>query len=217
MTKIPQNIEEQYITPLGTIKCGFNLYNPQHFESEHFKYENGFSTKLKNDSIILEKIFFKLKQPLENGGKMEDGFGWIFRIEKISDIIETKNIETYCLIDNYENVEFDSSCGENLDAIEVRNVDWILNIGTEDGEIMNFRAEKEDWFPKRLKEKVSFYKSITEMKENGFRTKIPNLESGEKIHIQYLIAYNKKENNNVNSWIAVEESKRNLENWIGIW
>jgi hypothetical protein len=55
------------------------------------------------------------------------------------------------------------------------------------------------------------------MKQNGFLTKIPDLTKGEKIHIQYLKAYDKKDEHKVNTWLAVEEFKRKLENWIGIW
>lgn len=64
---------------------------------------------------------------------------------------------------------------------------------------------------------MDFYQSVTEMKQNGFVTKIPNLNKGEKIHIQYLTAYDKKDDQKVNTWLAVDEFKRKLENWIGIW
>ena len=49
-----------------------------------------------------------------------------------------------------------------------------MHVGTEDGEILNLRAENDDWIPPRLKNKVDFYQSITEMKQNGFVTKIPD-------------------------------------------
>lgn len=102
-------------------------------------------------------------------------------------------------------------------ATQADNNDWTLHIGTEDGEILNSRAENDDWFPSRLKNKVDFYQSISEMKQNGFVTKIPDLNKGEKIHIQYLTAYDKKDEQKVNTWLAVDEFKRKLENWIGIW
>ena len=66
-------------------------------------------------------------------------------------------------------------------------------------------------FHRKLKNKVDFYQSITEMKQNGFVTKIPDLNKGEKIHIQYLTAYDKKDEQKVNTWLAVDEFKRKLE------
>jgi len=81
---------------------------------------------------------------------------------------------------------------------------------------MNSRAEMNDWFPARLKNMVDFYQSITKMKKEGFETVIPGLKIGETLHIHFLTAYDKANSDSVNSWLAVDESKRKLENWIGI-
>ena len=83
-------------------------------------------------------------------------------------------------------------------------------------EVLNSRAENEDDFPLRLANKVNFYESITKLQPNGFKTEIPELEKFEKLHIQYLMAYDKRDTANVNTWLAVDEFKRKLENWIGI-
>ena len=55
------------------------------------------------------------------------------------------------------------------------------------------------------------------MLKEGFETEIPELHVGEQIHIQYLSAYDKKNPESVNTWLAVDEFKRKLENWIGVW
>lgn len=55
------------------------------------------------------------------------------------------------------------------------------------------------------------------MKEHGFITKIPDLHKDEKLHLQYLTAYDKREIRKANTWYAVDEFKRKLENWIGLW
>lgn len=158
---------------------------------------------------------FKIRIPLYNGETVSDSYGWIFRIEKIADTHET--IETYCLLDkNIDDIEFDIATGEHLDAIQADSQDWTLHIGTEDGETLNSRAENDDWFLHRLGNKVNFYQSITEMKQNGFVTKIPDLNKDERIHIQYLTAYDKRDEQKVNTWLAVDEFIRNLENWIGM-
>ena len=47
-------------------------------------------------------------------------------------------------------------------------------------------------------------------------TKIPDLKKGEKIHIQYLAAYDKNDLQKVNTWLAVDELKIKLEKWTGI-
>lgn len=208
------NIEKEFKTPLGIVRCGLTCDGIDS-SIETKKYENGSSEIYTTQGHKIEMVSFKLRVPLYNGNSLTDSFGWIFRIEKTTD--PNEKIETYCLIDKInDEVTFDTATGEHLDAIQANSKDWTLHIGTEDGEILNSRAENDDWFPPRLKNKVDFYKSITEMKQNGFVTKIPNLNKGEKIHIHYLTAYDKKDEQKVNTWLAVDEFKRKLENWIGI-
>ena len=208
-------MEQQFGTPLGIVRCGLTNSGVNSLV-ETKEYKNGQSKIFKTIGYKIEIFSFKIKLPLYNGENVTESCGWIFRIEKISNTDEI--IEAYCMLTNYtENVEFNSATGEHLDAIQADNSKWTLHIGTEDGEVLNSRAENDDWFPSRLKNSVDFYQSITEMKKNGFVTKIPLLNRDEKIHIQYLIAYDRKDEYKVNTWIAVDESKRNLENWIGVW
>ena len=215
MTTQSTDIKREFKTPLGVVRCGINCCGHDNVVDTN-KYENGSSEIFKTVGHQIEIISFKIRIPLYNGETLTDSFGWIFRIEKTNDIDE--KVETYCLLDKInDEITFDTACGEHLDAIQADNNEWTLHIGTEDGEILNSRAENDDWFPPRLKDKVDFYQSITEMKQNGFVTKIPDLNKGEKIHIQYLVAYDKKEEKKVNTWLAVDEFKRNIENWIGIW
>jgi hypothetical protein len=215
MTTKTTKIERQFWTPLGVVLCGL-VCNRIDSQIETVNYENGSSEIFNTDGHKIEIVSFKIRVPLYNGDTLTDWFGWIYRIQKLRETNET--IETYCLLDKISNeIMLGPSSGENLDAIEAYNDEWTLHIGTEDGETLNSRAENDDWFPPRLKNKVDFYESITEMKKNGFVTKIPELKKGEKIHIQYLTAYDKKDEQKVNTWDAVNEFKRNLENWIGIW
>lgn len=214
MTIKKTNIKNEFKTPLGIVRCGL-IFNRQNSAIVTKKYENGSSEIFQTDGHKIEIVSFKIRVPLYNGDSLTDSFGWIYRIEKTADIHE--KIEIYCLLDKInDEISFDTATGENLDAIQAVSNEWTLHIGTEDGEILNSRAENDDWFPPRLKNNVNFYQSITEMKQNGFVTKIPVLKKGEKIHIQYLTAYDKNEEQKVNTWLAVDELKKKLENWIGI-
>lgn len=214
MTAHKTDIKLEFETPLGVVRCGV-ICSGKNGAIDTKKYENGSSEIFKTDAHIIEIISFKIKVPLYNGDTLTDSFGWIFRIEKTLDMDE--KIKTFCLFDKInDEINFDTATGEHLDAIQADSNEWTLHIGTESGDILNSRAENNDWFPTRLKNKVDFYQSITEIKQNGFLTKIPSLNKGEKIHIQYLTAYDKKDEQKVNTWLAVDEFKRKLENWIGI-
>lgn len=214
MTTHMTDIKQKFKTPLGVVCCGL-IYTKNDSVFGTKKYKNGNSKIFKTKGHIIEIVSFKIRAPLYNGDSLTDSFGWIFRIEKTANTYE--KIETYCLLDTTNNeITFDTASGEHLDAIQADSNEWVLHIGIEDGEILNSRAENDDWFLSRLKNKVNFYQSVTEMKQNGLITKIPNLNKGEKIHIQYLTAYDRKDKQKVNTWLAVDEFKRNLENWVGI-
>lgn len=209
------DINREFKTPLGVVRCGL-ICNGQYGAIETKKYENGSSEIFKTNGHKIEIVSFKIRVPLYNGDNLTDSLGWILRIEKTAGIDE--KIKTYCLLDKInDEITFDTATGEHLDAIQADSNEWTLHIGTEDGEILNSRAKNDDWFPTRLKSNVDLNQSITEMKQNGFVTEIPSLNKGEKIHIQYLTAYDKKDEQKLNTWLAVDEFKRELENWIGIW
>lgn len=181
---------------------------------EEKKYENGKSIIYQTEGHQIELIEFKSK----THQFVNDSKCWIFRITKLNDSGEELKIK--CELTNQRNeVKFDTASGEHLDAIEGYNDEWQIHIGTEDGEVMHSRAEINDWFPERLKNKVNFFESITTyLKGNtGLETRVPRLKKDERIHIQYLSAIDKKDEKSINCWTAVDELKSNLENWIGIW
>lgn len=209
------DIKREFKTPLGVVRCGL-ICNRQDIAVETKNYENGSSEIVKTDGHQIEIVTFKIRVPLFNGDNLTDSYGWIFRIKKTADIDE--KLETYCLLEELNNeITFDTASGEHLDAIQAESNEWILHIGTEDGLTLNSRAKNDDWFPPRLINTFDFNQSITEIRQNGFVTKIPNLNKGEKIHIQYLTAFDKKDEQKVNTWLAVDEFKGKLESWIGIW
>ncbi|MCB9336205.1 MAG: hypothetical protein H6586_08650 [Flavobacteriales bacterium] len=210
-------IDKNYKTPLGIINCGLTSNKTSIETIDKKSYKNGQSEIYKTADYQVEIIQFKIRLPLYNGGNLTDSNGWIWRIIRINDTSEKIQIDCK-LIDPIDNIDYYVATGEHLDAIEAGNNDWILHLGTEDGEMMNSRASNNNWFPNRLQNKKDLYLSFTEMKKTGFITKIPDLKIDERLHLQYICAYDKKSNDpeNVNTWLAVDEFKNKLENWIGI-
>jgi hypothetical protein len=209
-------VERIFETPLGQVICGLSTDSTNLENIGVKEYENGRSISYRVGGHKVELIEFKIRQPLYNGETVKDSNGWIWRIEKIKESID--NLKLSCVLSNYsEDVIFDTATGEHLDAIEASDNEWTLHIGTEDGEILKARAESNDWFPERLKNKVDFYQSISNMLKEGFETEIPELQIGEQIHIQYLSAYDQTNSESAKTWLAVDEFKQKLENWIGIW
>ncbi|MCB9361123.1 MAG: hypothetical protein H6587_05275 [Flavobacteriales bacterium] len=208
-------INKIFETPIGKVICGLDSSELNIKSIATNSFENGQSETFEIFGYNIELVEFKIRQPLYNGDNVTDSQGWIWRIEKNEDSETTLTLS--CKLTDFNNsIDFDVATGEHLDAIEATNSHWTLHIGTEDGEIMNYRAELNDWFPTRLQNKVDSYQSITQMLKNGFETKIPQLKVGEKLHIQFITAYDKRNSESINTWLAVDEFKSKLENWIGI-
>jgi hypothetical protein len=162
--------------------------------------------------------------------KVESLIGWRWFIEKISDIDEQLSI--FCqLINSQVGASFDPNSGEALDAVEIENETYHLHIGTEDGEILQFRAKVDDLMPKRFSnllgshwhedEKFWSYYSFIEYIDFGFKINIPKLLKGEKIYFHFLVAAapikpseEDPRHTDVSTWLAVDLSKRYLDKYL---
>ena len=208
-------IGREFETPLGQVFCELvsNFFDAEVIQEN--EYENGKSTIYKTIGHRIELVEFKIRQPLYNGETVTDSSGWIWRIEKINELDE--RLKLNCILTDYPvTVTFDFASGEHLDAIEAEDDNWVLHIGTEDGEVLNSRAKSSNWFPSRFGNQVDFYQSITKYIKEGFETEIPSLAVGERMHIQYLTAYDKQCCDSVSTWLAVDESMEKLKAWVGM-
>lgn len=208
-------IRKSFETPLGEVICCLNSSNSEVTLEDTKTYEHSNSDIYRTSGHQIELVEFKIRQPLYNGETVTDSKGWIWRIKKMN--TQTEELEIVCFLNPNDKVEFDIATGQHLDAIEAQDDKWTLHIGTEDSEVLNHRAQEDDWFPKRLSNEVDFYQSITKIKTHGVISTIPKLENSEKLHLQYLSAYSETSPESVSSWLAVDEFKRKLENWVGIW
>ncbi|WP_295791551.1 hypothetical protein [Mucilaginibacter sp.] len=208
--------ENLFVTPLGTIKCGIAGTEGYAALNGEASYEHGQSQTIGTHSHRIELVTFKRKLPLYNGESVADTMGWLWRIEKISS--QFNPVELYCQLTDYDkNVEFGFSAGEHLDSVEVNDNEWVLHIGVEDGEIIQYRASQNDGMPIRFENTFGFSNSPHQQQREGFLTPIPDLNEGEHIHLHYITAFDRKNRESVNTWLAVDIFKRDIENWIGIW
>ncbi|MBC7557011.1 MAG: hypothetical protein H7195_08635 [Chryseobacterium sp.] len=199
-------LSDIFETKLGSIQFSINCEN-----NHEIKKLNDLKIETLNHKIVVEVINLNnLKLP--NHMKIDSSIGWRIFIKKTSN--NRENLSANCKLLNPSNdTEFSPDCGENLDAIVIEKQTGILHIGTEDGEIMRSRAEKDNWFPVRLKDFVSIENPITEFVDFGFTSQIPNLEITEKLYLHFLVAtnYQKSKENEISTWFAVERSKDELD------
>lgn len=201
-------LKDKFETNLGEIELSIKSeYATQYSVKDNLKIETE-NHKIKVLVIDLNDLEFPEQM------KIEHSRGWRIYIEKKSKKSEKLSITCKLINRNPEN-NWGYDSGENLDAVEIENKKELLHIGTEDGEVMKWRAENNDWFPSRLKNEISLEKPITNYIDFGFESIIPNLEINEKLYLHFLIATRKKkeknDNENISTWIAVDNSKKQLD------
>jgi hypothetical protein len=157
-----------------------------------------------DNSILIETIghlieiieFDDIKKWIEVTNPVEKTIGWIVRVIKTNDLKEEISIEC-SLIPKDDSIISDVDSGEHLDSLWIEDKTEVVSIGTEDGEMMKYRSEKGDWMPIRFKDELGYQSnsefSFTNYLDFGLETKLPELNSGEKIYFHYLVATNKKQ------------------------
>ncbi|WP_068467419.1 hypothetical protein [Candidatus Protochlamydia phocaeensis] len=92
--------------------------------------------------------------------------------------------------------------GEHLISQSFEHNSINLSIGTEDEEKIELRAKNNDWVPLRLQ--TTIMPDNIRYLDQGLETCF-SLIKGEKIQIQFIVAWVLKTNNDLSTWYAVEQ------------
>jgi len=203
-------LRDDFETDLGTIRTWIET------DSTYTKEQDKLSCATNGYNIYLSA--FDLKQ-IWTGDTMECATtrGWRWFIDKTND--HKEQLIIFCkLINPMADTEFGANPGECLDAIEIESRSYHLHIGTEDGEMMQNRAEINNWMPERFKNEIGLGKSFTEYIDFGFKIVIPDLNEKERIYFHFIIATNPikastdyPDERDVSTWLAVDQSKKWLD------
>jgi hypothetical protein len=179
------------------------------------------SILIETNGHLIEVISFdEIKKWTQDTNPIETAIGWIVRILKINDLKEEISIE--CSLSPKDKKIISSiDTGESLDSLCIENDTDVVSIGTEDGEMMKYRSEKEDWMPLRFKKALGYQSnsefSFTSYLDFGLETNLPELAKGEKLYFHYLVATNKRKKSkdspneeDISTYLAVDFPKWTL-------
>jgi len=179
------------------------------------------STIIETIGHLIEVIAFDdIKKWTEDTNPIETTHGWIVRVIKKNNLKEEISIKC-TLTPKDKTITSSIDTGEYLDSLWIENEANVVSIGTEDGEMMKYRSEKEDWMPIRFKEKLGYQSnsefSFTSYINFGLETNLPELYKDEKIYFHYLVATNKRKKSHYNpdeddisTYLAVDFTKKAL-------
>lgn len=208
---------DTFQTTLGTIVINLRSDLPATENAS----SKGYTTLISNDDFNIKIIAFNdiTKWVADSGFPVEDSKGWIIRIHKFSNA--HSNLKLDCeLKPNNTVTRSDIDSGEHLDAVCIEGDTHVLNIGTEDGEMMKSRAISNDDMPSRLSSELGYSSaniSFTNYTDFGFETIVPELMKDESIYFHYLAAVNSRkkskdypDEDDISTHFAVDFSKRGL-------
>lgn len=181
-------------------------------------------TEVENGVYIMAGHRVQLKKVIPDfawlplGMRIESAVAWLFYISKRNTVVEQLSFSIALEAIN-TTVQCGPTTGQHLIAVELENGLRQMHIGTEDEEVMAYRASTGDAMPKRFGPPLSKYEmEITAITSRGMSTQIPELEEGEKFYFHYIVAENPCRQSvdypgelDASTWFAVDQSKKQLE------
>ncbi len=206
-------LSDTFETRLGTISCFL-----QTDKGSDVTDKRSFKLATAGHSIYCQH--FDL-QDIYNGEsiRFESGKGWRWFIEKTNDLKES--LVLYCQLMNASNeTEWDHNQSENLNAVEIWNKHYMVQIGTEDEAQLEQRANRGDWMPRRYK-RIDKDNNLLSWIDFGLKVTLPDLQRDENLYIHFVVATksfvseeSRQQASNDTS-LAVEQFKIKLDDRLG--
>ena len=88
----------------------------------------------------------------------------------------------------------------------------VVQIGTEDNDSLIRRAERNEFFPARVAERLApLYPSVVHCSYRGLSVRIPDLLVGELMQVQFIVAWARsKQPGDKSTWYAVDAPYRSI-------
>jgi hypothetical protein len=153
------------------------------------------------------------------GPPIAGGCCWRWYVERMTS--DPADLTLGCGLLAEDSMFWDSATGENLAAVEYRNGDQVLHIGTEDDDNLWMRTKNESgWFPPRfeslLKLPSEFSQDLIKLTKQEIEISVPALDVGERVYFHFIAAYQECTSvQDISTWIAVDRSKRQLDDVFG--
>lgn len=97
--------------------------------------------------------------------------------------------------------------GEGLAARSWIDPKWKVTVGTEDYEYLAARSKANRWMPPRLASLIEERADeIVKMKDTSITIELPELQNGEKCQVQFVVASSEQRDDDVTTWLAVDQS-----------
>jgi hypothetical protein len=153
---------------------------------------------------------------LPTGMSVDTATAWLVYITKHTAVAEQLSFG-FTLPSMPSTVQTGANTGQWLTAIEFDDGIRQVHIGTQDEEWFSW-IDKAAWIPQRLVPMLNDGLVITDIKDNGLVTTVPELLVHEQFYLHYILAESARKKSieypdewDVSTWYAVDQSRKSLE------
>ncbi len=188
-------------TPLGTIRLGLSLSDhPLVLTHSHNLKNEGRIYTYNNQSLECELFIVQINPELPEHLRVEECWGAVFRIRPQTD--ETIHQCTFSAhwTQDYSWNDCGWDTGENLEALQYRNQEYQLHLGTQDRDMLQFRRDQQDQIPQTFAINDTIWGS-----DRGLSVPMTLIQADEICQIHFVIAWNKQLPDDISTWLAVDQ------------
>lgn len=199
-------------TPLGTIEFLLFVSNEYYFPTQCSRLkQGGFFYQYRYETFDCELVICKPKLDFASQQAVEECWGAVFRIKPHRNhSVDTCRFSA-CWQEGHRWEDYGFNTGEDLEAIEYENKNYRLHLGTQDIPLLMARRDQGDMIPKSLIlntdcEKYGFITSS----DQGIEVPMTTMDSKETCQIHFVIAWNRKIEEDVSTWLAVDLTSKQI-------
>lgn len=114
--------------------------------------------------------------------------------------------------------DYGSDTGENLEAVEYENEQYRLHIGTQEEPLIMGKRNQGDMIPKSLALNSAFEKySFVLHSDQGIEVSMTEIDSHQICQVHFLIAWKRKIEEDISTWLAVDQPTKEILKGEDIW
>lgn len=212
-------VKPSIYTPLGTIEFSLAVSNKCYLPTQCSQLKHGGSLyQYYYDSFDCELVLCNLNHNLSSPQVVEECWGAVFRIRPNTHYRISTCSFSASWKEGYSWEDYGADTGENLEAVEYENEQYRLHIGIQDTPLIMGKRNQSDMISKSLdldsdSEKYNFVLHS----DQSIEVTVTQIDSHEICQVHFLIAWKRKIEEDISTWLAVDQPTKEILKGEDIW
>lgn len=212
-------VKPSIYTPLGAIEFSLAVTSECFPPTHCSQLKHGGSLyQYYYDSFDCELVLSQMNHSLSLPQEVEECWGAVYRIKPNTDHPISTCSFSALWKEGYSWEDYGSDTGENLEAVEYENEKYRLHVGTQDAPLIMGKRNRGDMISKSLDlDSNSVKYSVVLHSDQGIEVPITQMDSHEIYQVHFLIAWKRKIEEDISTWLAVDQATKEILKGEDIW